>query len=73
MERPFQPQVEPAVTGGEHTSAWSRWFQRLTGQGHGLPVLEVERRRNERRTHSFWSFTYGSFRPRRRLGRRHGG
>ncbi len=31
-----------------------------------------ERRLNERRNHSAWSFTYGSFRPRRRLGRRSG-
>jgi hypothetical protein len=72
VERPFQPQAEPAVSGDVHGSAWSRWFRRLTGQGPGLPELAVERRINERRTHSFWSFTYGSFRPRRRNGRRQG-
>jgi Domain of unknown function (DUF5658) len=32
----------------------------------------AERRGSERRSHSAWSFTYGSFRPRRRVGRRGG-
>jgi hypothetical protein len=70
--RPFRPQVEPAVTGSAHASVWNRWFQRLAGQEPGTPPHAAERRLNERRTHSVWSFTYGSFRPRRRQGRRHG-
>lgn len=68
---PPGPQAEPAVTDSAQSSAWSRWFQRLTGQVPGVPVL-AERRLNERRSHSFWSFAYGSFRPRRRQGRRDG-
>ncbi|MEZ5561583.1 MAG: DUF5658 family protein [Gammaproteobacteria bacterium] len=71
-QHPHGPQLEPAVTGSTHASAWSRWFARLTGQASGSPALAAERRLNERRTHSFWSFTYGSFRPRRRQGRRQG-
>ncbi len=71
MGHSLRPQAERAATGGIQVSAWSRWFQRLTGQVPNIPAA-VERRANERRTHSFWSFTYGSFRPRRRHGRRDG-
>jgi hypothetical protein len=37
----------------------------------GEPLSQAERRGGERRQASAWSLTYGSFRPRRRLGRRH--
>ena len=67
----LQPQREREVVETARTSVWGRWFQRLTGQVPCDPVL-AERRLNERRSHSFWSFTYGSFRPRRRQGRRDG-
>ena len=67
----LQPQREREVVETARTSVWGRWFQRLTGQVPCDPVL-AERRLNERRSHSFWSFTYGSFRPRRRHGRRDG-
>ncbi len=60
------------MAGNPQTSAWTRWFRRLTGQLPGSPQRSIERRMSERRSHSFWSFTYGSFRPRRRLGRRDG-
>jgi len=67
----LQPQREREVAGSTGTSVWGRWFQRLTGQAPGDPAL-AERLLNERRSHSFWSFAYGSFRPRRRHGRRDG-
>jgi hypothetical protein len=67
----LQPQRERELAESTRTSVWGRWFQRLTGQVPGDPVL-AERRLSERRNHSFWSFTYGSFRPRRRHGRRNG-
>ncbi len=72
MGHPTWPSPERTVAGSAQLSVWSRWFQRLTGQMPGLPELAAERRSDERRTHSFWSFTYGSFRPRRRHGRRDG-
>ncbi len=53
-------------------SPWRDWLARITGDG-GLTAPAVpERRDSERRSSSVWSFTYGSFRPRRRLGRRDG-
>ena len=53
-------------------SPWWDWLVRITGD-RGLTAPPVpERRDSERRTSSVWSFTYGSFRPRRRLGRRDG-
>ncbi len=67
----LQPQREREVAKSHRTSVWGRWFQRLTGQVPGGSVL-AERRSDERRSHSFWSFAYGSFRPRRRHGRRDG-
>lgn len=72
MGHPSRPRPEFAVADSTRVSVWSRWLQRLTGQMPGSPVLAAERRVNERRSHSFWSFTYGSFRPRRRHGRRDG-
>jgi len=51
-------------------SAWRDWLNRLSGQS--AAVHGAERRRRERRNHSAWSFAYGSFRPRRRVGRREG-
>jgi hypothetical protein len=69
--RVFQPQREREVAEGARPSVWSRWFQRLTGRVPAESVL-ADRRVNERRSHSFWSFAYGSFRPRRRHGRRDG-
>lgn len=67
----LQPQREREVADSHRTSVWGRWFQRLTGHVPGGSML-AERRANERRSHSFWSFAYGSFRPRRRHGRRDG-
>ena len=53
-------------------SPWRDWLTRITGDS-GLTAPAVpERRDSERRSHSVWSFTYGSFRPRRRIGRRDG-
>lgn len=72
MGHPIRPSAERTVTGSTQVSVWSRWFQRLTGQIPGSSALVAERRLNERRNHSFWSFAYGSFRPRRRQGRRKG-
>ena len=72
MGHPIPPSTERTVAGHPQTSVWSRWFQRLTGQLPASPELVAERRMNERRSHSFWSLTYGSFRPRRRQGRRDG-
>ncbi len=53
-------------------SPWRDWLARVTGDGGLTEPSVTERRDSERRSHSLWSFTYGSFRPRRRLGRRDG-
>ncbi len=53
-------------------SPWRDWLDRLGGDGRHGPVSRPERRATERRSHSAWSFAYGSFRPRRRVGRRDG-
>jgi len=62
--------------GDKHTdrptrSPWRDWLARAGGDGQG-PVHRPDRRDRERRSHSAWSFAYGSFRPRRRVGRRDG-
>jgi hypothetical protein len=58
-------------TGRPGPSPWRDWIARVSPGGrpaqHG-----AERRSRERRSHSAWSFAYGSFRPRRRIGRRDG-
>ena len=46
------------------------WLVRLFGGGQITEPVVPERRDAERRSHSAWSFAYGSFRPRRRAGRR---
>jgi hypothetical protein len=53
-------------------SPWRDWVARVTGDGRLIEPVVPERRDSERRNHSVWSFTYGSFRPRRRIGRRDG-
>jgi hypothetical protein len=64
-DRSEQPQRQPA------RSPWRDWLARLGG-GAEPPHHRPERRTRERRSHSAWSFAYGSFRPRRRVGRRDG-
>jgi len=59
-------------TGKSVRSPWREWLARLTGGGTISELPIAERRGGERRTHSVWSFAYGSFRPRRRVGRRDG-
>ena len=50
-----------------------RVLAQLTGRVAYAPgVYEDRRTQAARRSHSFWSFVYGSFRPRRRTGRRRG-
>lgn len=68
-----QPSQSPAAISGDSQSRpWRAWLERLGG-GPGGPQLRAERRgADDRRTHSLKSFTYGSFRPRRRHGRRDG-
>lgn len=46
------------------------WLARLVGGGQLTQPVVPERRDTERRSPSAWSFAYGSFRPRRRIGRR---
>ena len=53
-------------------SPWRDWLTRIAGDSRLTAPAVPERRDGERRTHSFRSFTYGSFRPRRRIGRRDG-
>jgi hypothetical protein len=53
-------------------SPWRDWLARVTGDGGLTQPAIPEQRDRERRSHSVWSFTYGSFRPRRRVGRRDG-
>ncbi len=53
-------------------SPWRDWLTRIAGNGVVTAPPVPERRDRERRSSSVWSFTYGSFRPRRRLGRRDG-
>jgi hypothetical protein len=48
------------------------WLARILGTADLTEPPIPERRASERRSHSLWSFTYGSFRPRRRAGRRDG-
>ena len=57
-------------TGKPVRSPWRDWFARIAGGARLTEPLIPERRASERRSHSVWSFTYGSFRPRRRVGRR---
>jgi hypothetical protein len=53
--------------------AWQRLQRQLLGRAGPAPGVESERRESrDRRTHSFRSFVYGSFRPRRRVSRRTG-
>lgn len=64
----------PTVASGSARSvSWREWVDRLV---HGRPagaLARAERRGSvDRRTHSLKSFAYGSFRPRRRHGRRDG-
>ena len=47
------------------------WLASLFGGGQLTQPPVTERRDGERRSPSAWSFAYGSFRPRRRAGRRH--
>ena len=51
-------------------SPWRDWLARISANGSLTQPVIPERRDSERRSHSVWSFTYGSFRPRRRIGRR---
>jgi hypothetical protein len=44
----------------------------LTGRRGPAPGVLTDRREEDRRRHSAWSFLYGGLRPRRRIGRRHG-
>jgi hypothetical protein len=61
------------LTGKPIRSPWRDWLARVTRDSSASQLLPMaERRAGERRTHSVWSFTYGSFRPRRRIGRRDG-
>lgn len=53
-------------------SPWRDWLARVAGGQQLAEPSVANRRASERRTHSAWSFTYGSFRPRRRNGRRDG-
>lgn len=48
------------------------WIARFGSDPQLTEIPLPERRASERRRHSIWSFTYGSFRPRRRQGRRDG-
>jgi hypothetical protein len=52
--------------------SWRAWLARLGGAARTTVLPMAERRASERRSHSVWSFAYGSFRPRRRVGRRDG-
>lgn len=45
---------------------------RASRSAFATPAAVSDRRVTERRRHSMWSFTYGSFRPRRRSARREG-
>lgn len=69
-----QSSQRPAATAGVvRPSRWQAWLDRLSGgRADSLPVRVERRGTMDRRTHSLKSFTYGSFRPRRRLGRRDG-
>lgn len=58
-------------TGRQVRSPWRDWIYRLR-VGRLEPASFPDRRGSERRSHSAWSFAYGSFRPRRRVGRRDG-
>lgn len=51
-------------------SPWRDWLERVSSNGRAIAVADPERRGSERRSHSAWSFAYGSFQPRRRVGRR---
>jgi len=58
-------------TGRPARSPWRDWIARVRLSRLG-PANFPDRRGSERRSHSAWSFAYGSFRPRRRVGRRDG-
>ncbi len=60
------------LSGKPILSPWRDWLARVAGNARRNALQIAERRASERRSHSVWSFTYGSFRPRRRLGRRDG-
>jgi hypothetical protein len=64
--------VGDQVTGKPVRSSWRTWLARLAGAAGTTGLPTAERRASERRSHSIWSFTYGGFRPRRRVGRRNG-
>lgn len=68
------PEIEGRKTGTEETrpaaSGWRRFLSWPGSAGGHWP--HDERRSAERRSHSAHSFLYGSFRPRRRNGRRSG-
>lgn len=51
-------------------SPFRDWLARLTTDKQATQPPIPERRLDERRSHSPWSLAYGSFRPRRRIGRR---
>ena len=51
-------------------SPFRDWLSHLIGDARATEPSIPERRVDERRSHSAWSFAYGSFRPRRRVGRR---
>lgn len=53
-------------------SPWRDWVSRIASTTKLTAPAIPERRDRDRRQHSLWSFTYGSFRPRRRRGRRDG-
>lgn len=59
--------------GDANPSPWRAWLDRLArGRPVGPPARVERRGPADRRTHSLKSFAYGSFRPRRRHGRRDG-
>ena len=60
------------MSGKPHRRVFRNW---LSGGRHDPSLTDTwirEQRLSERRSHSAWSFAYGSFRPRRRIGRRAG-
>jgi len=64
--------VGDPLSGKPLRAPWRDWLARVIGDSSLGELSIAERRGGERRTHSLWSFTYGSFRPRRRVGRRDG-
>ncbi len=62
--------VENDESGKSDRSPWRAWLARVSGGSQLTEPPVPERRDAERRSPSAWSFAYGSFRPRRRAGRR---